>query len=379
MALPDLHDLFQLHQRMISHIPLNDLVRQNRQLHEELASAARRVVERGWYVLGSECSEFEREFARYCGSADCIGVANGTDAIELALRAAGVGPGDRVATVANAGFYSSTATHAIGAVPVYVDVDDTHGMSVASLREALAGKGVRAVIVTHLYGRLADIEEIVALCKPLGIPVLEDCAQSHGASRGGRKAGSFGNLGCFSFYPTKNLGALGDGGAITTDEAALAARLRELRQYGWDSKYRVGRTGGRNSRLDEMQAAMLRIKLPHLDRWNEERRSLARRYAREIQNPRVRCPNDFGPDNVAHLFVVCCEDRDGFRRHLDGHGVSSDIHYPIPDHRQPGYGGGTAVSLPETERLSAQIVTIPCFAELAEDEIRQVIQAVNSW
>ncbi len=364
---------------MTSRVPLNDLVRQNRQLHEELAAAARRVVERGWYVLGSECSEFEREFARYCGSGDCIGVANGTDAIELALRAADVAPGDLVATVANAGFYSSAAIHAIGAVPVYIDVDETHGISVASLRQALAGRGVRAVVVTHLYGRIADIEEIVALCEPLGIPVLEDCAQAHGASRGGRKAGSFGTAGCFSFYPTKNLGALGDGGAITTDDATFAARLRELRQYGWDGKYRVARSGGRNSRLDEMQAAMLRIKLPHLDRWNEERRGLARRYAREMQNPRVRCPNDFGSDNVAHLFVVCCEDRDGFRKHLESRGVSSDIHYPIPDHRQPGYGGGAEVSLPETERLSAQIVTIPCFAELAEDEIRQVIQAVNSW
>lgn len=364
---------------MTKRVPLNDLVRQNRQLHEALASAARRVVERGWYVLGSECSEFEREFARYCGSADCIGVANGTDAIELALRALGVAPGDRVATVANAGFYSSTAIHAIGAVPVYVDVGETHAMSVTSLREALTAGGVRAVIVTHLYGRLAHVEQVVAICKPLGIAVLEDCAQSHGASRGGRKAGSFGTAGCFSFYPTKNLGALGDGGAVTTDDAAFAARLRELRQYGWDSKYRVGRSGGRNSRLDEMQAAMLRIKLPHLDRWNEERRAIARRYAREMQNPRVRCPDDFGPDNVAHLFVVCCEDRDSLRKHLDGRGVSSDIHYPIPDHRQPGYSGAASLCLPETERLSAQIVTIPCFAELAEDEIRQVIQAVNGW
>jgi dTDP-3-amino-2,3,6-trideoxy-4-keto-D-glucose/dTDP-3-amino-3,4,6-trideoxy-alpha-D-glucose/dTDP-2,6-dideoxy-D-kanosamine transaminase len=229
MALPDQHEIFQLHQHMTARVPLNDLVRQNRQLHEELASAARRVVERGWYVLGSECTEFEREFAGYCGSADCIGVANGTDAIELALRAVGVAPGDRVATVANAGFYSSTAIHAIGAVPVYVDVEETHGMNVTSLREVFAGKGVRAVIVTHLYGRLADVEEIVALCKPLGIPVLEDCAQSHGAIRGGRKAGSFGTAGCFSFYPTKNLGACGDAGMVVTNDAGVAERLRMLR------------------------------------------------------------------------------------------------------------------------------------------------------
>src|ERR1700752_3958771 len=294
MALPDQHEIFQLHQHMTARVPLNDLVRQNRQLHEELASAARRVVERGWYVLGSECTEFEREFARYCGSADCIGVANGTDAIELALRAVGVAPGDRVATVANAGFYSSTAIHAIGAGPVYVDVEETHGMSLPSLREALAGQGVRAVIVTHLYGRLADVEAIVALCKPLGIPVLEDCAQSHGASRGGKIAGSFGTAGCFSFYPTKNLGALGDGGAVTTGDAAMAERLRGLRQYGWGSKYRVSRAGGRNSRLDELQAALLLAKLPHLDRWNERRRGIARRLSNEIRHPRIKCPQDFG-------------------------------------------------------------------------------------
>lgn len=366
---------------MTRRIPLNDLVRQSRLIHDELTACARAVIERGWYVLGSECADFEAEFAAYCGVAHCVGVANGTDAIELALRAAGIAEGDGVATVANAGFYASAAIHAIGATPVYVDVAaETHLLCVDSLRQALARQPVRAVIVTHLYGRLADVEAVIALCKPLGIVVIEDCAQAHGAARNGRVAGSLGNAGCFSFYPTKNLGALGDGGAVTTDDAALAARLRELRQYGWDGKYRVARPGGRNSRLDEMQAALLRIKLPHLDRWNEERRSLARRYAREMQNPRVRCPTDFGPDNVAHLFVVRCEDRDGFRRHLDGSGVSSDIHYPIPDHRQPGYSGVLAAGhLPQTERLAGEIVTVPCFAELEEDEVRQVIAAVNSW
>lgn len=363
---------------MTRRVPLNDLVRQSRSIQDDLTACARRVVERGWFVLGSECAGFETEFAAYCGSAHCIGVANGTDAIELALRGLGIAAGDVVATVANAGFYSSTAIHAIGAVPIYVDVKaDTHAMDPQSLQQTLAAKAVRAVIVTHLYGRLAEVEAIVAICKPLGIPVIEDCAQAHGAARNGRKAGSFGAAGCFSFYPTKNLGALGDGGAVTTDDAALAERLRELRQYGWDSKYRVARRGGRNSRLDEMQAALLRIKLPHLDRWNDERRSLAQRYAREMGNSRVRCAADFGADNVAHLFVVCCEDRDGFRRHLDASGVSSDVHYPIPDHLQPGYGGGAA--LPVTERLAGQIVTLPCFAELEEDEIQQVIAAVNSW
>jgi dTDP-4-amino-4,6-dideoxygalactose transaminase len=377
------HDVSLLAQmgKMIRFVPLNDLARQNRLLGDGLATRAREVIEHGRYVLGPECAAFESEFARYCGVADCVGVANGTDAIELALRAAGLGEGHRVATAANAGFYASAAIHATGADPVYVDVAaQTHLIDPEALRQTLARTAVHAVIVTHLYGRLADVEAIAVVCKPHGVAVIEDCAQAHGASRGGRKAGGFGLAGCFSFYPTKNLGALGDGGAVTTDDVAFAARLRELRQYGWAGKYRVDRAGGRNSRLDEMQAALLRIKLPLLDRWNEQRRNIARRYAREITNPRLQCPADFAADHVAHLFVVRCEDRDGFRRHLDKHGVGSDIHYPTPDHLQAGYRGTLAAgSLPQTERLAGQIVTIPCFAELEEQEIRHVIDVANGW
>jgi dTDP-4-amino-4,6-dideoxygalactose transaminase len=365
---------------MTRRIPLNDLVRQNRLIHEELVGSARRVIERGWYVLGSEGTEFEKAFAAYCGVPHAVGVANGTDGIELALRAVGVDEGNSVATVANAGFYASTSIRAIGARPLYVDVvPDTHSMSIDSLQRELARNAVRAVIVTHLYGRLADIETITAICKPLGIPVIEDCAQAHGATRNGRAAGSLGDAGCFSFYPTKNLGALGDGGAVTTHDAAIAERLRELRQYGWDKKYQVSRTGGRNSRLDELQAALLLAKLPHLDRWNVDRRAIARRYSNEIRNPRIKCPQDFGTDNVAHLFVVRCDDRDGLRRHLEARGVGSDIHYPIPDHQQPAYAASSVGRLPETERLAKEIVTIPCFPEMEDAEISEVIDAVNAW
>src|SRR4051794_37064832 len=219
---------------MARRVPLNDLVRHNHLIQDSLLDAARRVIERGWYVLGSEVTDFEAAFAAYCGVSHAVGVANGTDAIELALRAAGVAEGDGVATVANAGFYAATAIHAIGADPLYVDVTETHSMSVDSLHRVLARHRVRAVIVPHLYGRLATIETVAAICEPLGIAVLEDCAQAHGARRGGKLAGSFGTAGCFSFYPTKNLGALGDGGAVTTGDATMAARLRELRQYGWD-------------------------------------------------------------------------------------------------------------------------------------------------
>jgi dTDP-3-amino-2,3,6-trideoxy-4-keto-D-glucose/dTDP-3-amino-3,4,6-trideoxy-alpha-D-glucose/dTDP-2,6-dideoxy-D-kanosamine transaminase len=364
---------------MTRRVPLNDLARQTHLVHDELIDAARRVIERGWYVLGPEVTDFEAAFAGYCGVSHAVGVANGTDAIELALRAVGVAEGDGVATVANAGFYASMSIHAIGANPLYVDVTGTHSMSVDSLNRVLARNTVRAVIVPHLYGRLADIAAIVAICKPLGIAVLEDCAQAHGARRDGKVSGSFGTAGCFSFYPTKNLGALGDGGAVTTSDAAMAKRIRELRQYGWDRKYRVSRTGGRNSRLDELQAALLLAKLPHLDRWNEDRRRIARRYSEEIRNPRVKCPDDFGADNVAHLFVVCCKDRDGFRQHLEAHGIGSDIHYPIPDHQQPAYATPNLDGLPQTERLAGEIVTIPCFTEMEEAEISQVIAAVNGW
>jgi aminotransferase EvaB len=365
---------------MTRRVPLNDLVRQNRLIHEELVGSARRVIKRGWYVLGSEGADFEKAFAAYCGVPHAVGVANGTDGIELALRAVGVGEGDRVATVANAGFYASTSIHAIGARPMYVDVvAQTHSMNVDSLKREIAQTPVRAVVATHLYGRLADVETIAAICKPLGIPVIEDCAQAHGATRNGKAAGSFGTAGCFSFYPTKNLGALGDGGAVTTSDAAMAERLRELRQYGWDKKYQVSRTGGRNSRLDELQAALLLAKLPHLNRWNGDRRAIARRYSTEIKHSRIECPQDFGADNTAHLFVVRCKDRDHLRRHLEARGVSSDIHYPIPDHRQPAYSASSPGELPETERLAQEILTIPCFPEMEEEEIDQVIDAVNSW
>jgi len=361
-------------------IPLNDLLRHNLLLHDELANSARRIIERGWYILGSEGAEFESAFASYCGVPHAVGMANGTDAIELALRAVGIGEGHSVATVANAGFYASTSVRAIGAQPVYVDVvPETYSMSIESLRRELARNSVHAVIATHLYGRLADIETITAICRPLGIPVIEDCAQAHGATRNGRAAGSFGIAGCFSFYPTKNLGALGDGGAVTTSDAAIAERLRELRQYGWDKKYQVSRAGGRNSRLDELQAAFLLAKLPHLDRWNEARREIARRYSEEIRNPRVKFPRDFGADNVAHLFVVRCEDRDGFRQHLEAHGIASDIHYPIPDHQQPAHADPNVAGLQETELLTREIVTIPCFGEMEEEEISRVIDAVNGW
>lgn len=349
----------------------------------DLAEAVRRVIDSHWYVLGQEVTAFEQEFAAYVGSAHCVSLANGTDALELGLRALGVNRGDRVACVANAGFYGSTAIHAIGAHPIYVDIDPSSAnMAAGSLQQALAQQP-KAVIVTHLYGRMADIETLAAMARAAGVAVIEDCAQAHGARRNGRMAGSVGDMGCFSFYPTKNLGALGDGGAVTCQDAALVGRLRALRQYGWSSKYTVALANGRNSRLDEMQAAVLRAKLPLLDGWNAERRRIASRYHEAFANLPVDLPGPVGEDYVAHLYVLRLPEasqRDGFRAHLQGRDVATDVHYPIPDHRQPAYpSGDSRHSLPATESACDRNVTLPCFPGMTDSQVEQVIDAARSF
>ncbi|WP_440225592.1 DegT/DnrJ/EryC1/StrS family aminotransferase [Dokdonella sp. MW10] len=361
-------------------IPLNDLRRHNAGCNEEFITVASRVLDSGWYVLGENVASFEREFAAFCGVAHAAGVGNGTDALELALRALGVRAGDHVVTVANAGMYTASAVRSVGARPVFVDIDaESLCVDVDGLEGVIAA-GPAAIVVTHLYGRLAEIERVVELASSHGIPVVEDCAQAHGASRGGRKAGSFGDIGCFSFYPTKNLGALGDGGAVVTSRDDLADRLRQLRQYGWTSKYVAQTPGGRNSRLDELQAAFLRVKLRHLDQWNAARRAIANRYADGITNARVSVPARMEADSVAHLYVVRTDDRDGLREHLRQAGVSSDVHYPVPDHRQPCMRDDFAsVNLPNTEHACDHILTLPCFPEMTSEEVQSVVDACNSW
>lgn len=359
-------------------IPLFSAERVNAGL--DLNTPTQRVIASHWYVLGNEVSSFEQEFAAYCGTSSCVSLANGTDALELGLRALDVGAGDPVMLAANAGFYGSTAVHAIGATPIYVDVDsETLTMSAGALREALGKARPKAIIVTHLYGQLADIESIVAIAGEARIPVIEDCAQSHGAARGGRRAGSFGTIGCFSFYPTKNLGALGDGGGVVTSSAELDARLRQLRQYGWRAKYHVDVSGGRNSRLDEMQAAILREKLPHLERWNAERRHIASRYNQAFSGLPLRCPASLGDDYVAHLYVIRLDDRDAFRDFLKAHGVTTDVHYPIPDHRQAAYASGTEAALPVTEGACTTAVSLPCFPGMTDEEVERVSRAVRLY
>ena len=348
---------------------------------KSLNAAICRVMERGHYILGPENQAFETAFAGYCGVAHATAVGSGTDAIELALRAIGIRQGEAVATVANAGFYVTTALLAIGATPLFVDIDpQTYLMSSSALDRLLGSTRTHCVIVTHLYGLLADMDSILAVCAARQVPVLEDCAQAHGATRNGLKAGSFGIAGCFSFYPTKNLGALGDGGAVVTGDDSVAQRISELRQYGWVGKYRVVHLGGRNSRLDEMQAAILSAKLPYLDEWNRARRQIANRYSAEITNPKIACPAALGADHVAHLYVVRSEERDDLRRHLMSRNISTGIHYPIPDHRQPCLSGMPIVAeLPHTDCASAEVLTLPCFPEITDAEVDAVIDGLNTW
>jgi dTDP-3-amino-2,3,6-trideoxy-4-keto-D-glucose/dTDP-3-amino-3,4,6-trideoxy-alpha-D-glucose/dTDP-2,6-dideoxy-D-kanosamine transaminase len=365
----------------ILHVPLNDLRRSQEDVQRAVRSAVERVLDAGSYVLGNECARFEREFAQYCGVEYCLGVGNGTDALELSLRALGIGQGRRVATVANAGYYSATALAMVGAQPVYVDVDpDTQLADVDALSRLIGTGKVDAAIVTHLFGLMGDIQPIKSAAALARIPLIEDCAQAHGARRGEDRAGSVGDIAAFSFYPTKNLGAVGDGGAVVTNDPALAKRVASLRQYCWDEKYRVAATGGANSRLDEMQAAVLRAKLPHLDGWNARRREVAARYSREIRHPRVHCPPVRGSEYVAHLYVVACEERSALQEHLASARIGSAVHYPIPDHLQPvAIGSASASPLPITEQLAGRILTLPCFPELRDDEVERVIGSINDW
>ncbi|MDP1684988.1 DegT/DnrJ/EryC1/StrS aminotransferase family protein [Hydrogenophaga sp.] len=360
---------------------INDLLARTRAHEERINAAFQRVVARGWFVLGPEVAQFEHSFATYLGLTHCVSVANGTDAIELGLRAVGVGKGNMVATVANAGMYSTTAILAIGAEPCFMDVSpDTHNVTLAEV-ERVISLGVKAVVVTHLYGRAADkIEEIARACKAAGVMLFEDCAQAHGAQISGHKVGSFGDASSFSFYPTKNLGALGDGGAIATDSDEVAAVVRSLRQYGWSQKYHVDRANARNSRLDEMQAAVLSEFLPLLDAANARRREIAQRYVNTIKHSKVSLPSWAGADYVAHLFVIRCPERDALRTHLRDLDIAADVHYPLPDHRQPVFNGVyAAVSLPITEVLVGEILTLPCYPEMTDEQVDLVANGINAW
>ena len=358
---------------------INELGRLPETSIHELEQACRDVIRSGWFVLGPHTARFEDGFAQYCGASHAIGVANGTDALEIALRGLGVGDGHVVLAAANAGFYGSHAILSVGATPRYVEIDEATMTLTAETLASADWQGVKAVIVTHLYGLIAPVAELVELANAKGVPVIEDCAQAHGATLDGRRAGSWGKLSCFSFYPTKNLGALGDGGAIVTSDSELAGHVRQLRQYGWSAKYDVSLPHGRNSRLDELQAALLNTKLPHLDEANSRRRAIANRYVAGIQHPQISLPSILDDRYVAHLFVGRTAERDFLRAHLCAKKIPCDVHYPIPDYRQAVLKNASYATLPVTERACQQVLTLPCFPEMKDDEVDSVIAAVNEW
>jgi aminotransferase EvaB len=365
-------------ERGTARVPVADPGRAARALREQLRAAFDRFLASGHYVHGPEHAAFETEFAKFVGVRNCVGVASGTDALELALLAVGCREGDAILTAANCGGYSTTAARGVGLSVRFADVDPiTLCLSRSTVEQAL-GLDVRAVVVTHLYGLLADVEEIVSLCRERGVVVIEDCAQAAGARRDGRRAGAFGDASTFSFYPTKNLAALGDGGAVATDDDETAQRVRFLRQYGWDKKYSVSVTHGRNSRLDELQAAVLRVRLDQLDAGNERRREIVGRYAGTLATDAGRFVATENEDFVAHLSVAVLDDRERALARFAEAGVGTDVHYPVADHRQPAWREDYAdVHLPVTERAVESVLTVPCFPELTEEETERVCEVLR--
>ncbi|MEL6412428.1 MAG: DegT/DnrJ/EryC1/StrS family aminotransferase [Pseudomonadota bacterium] len=360
-------------------VPFLDIRSTYEDLHEEIDEAVSRVLQSGWYILGPELGAFEAEFASYCGTKHCIGVANGLDALILSLRALDIGEGCDVIVPSHTFIATWLAVSAVGARPCPVECDQyTFNLNPEEISAAITPK-TKAIIPVHLYGQVADMSSIMSVAKEHGLFVIEDAAQAHGASYMGQRAGSFGDAGCFSFYPGKNLGAFGDAGAITTSSDELADKLRMLRNYGSRQKYKNEETGS-NSRLDPLQAAILRVKLAHLDRWTERRRALASRYNEKLQGVALpKVPNWAGP--VWHLYVIQHPERDALQDHLEANGISTLIHYPIPPHLQEAYLdlGIKRGSLPIAERLANECLSLPIGPHLSDEEQDAVIEAVNSF
>ena len=366
-----------------------DLHAINERFRSEMDMAAKRVLDSGWYLLGKENEAFEREFAAYCGVKHAIGCANGLDALKLVVRAMEIGPGDEVIAPANTYIASLIAVSANGATPVLVEPDlATYLIDPAKIEEKITPR-TKAIMVVHLYGRACEMTKIWEVAQRHGLRVIEDCAQAHGACFGDRRVGALGDAAGFSFYPGKNLGCLGDGGAVTTNDDALAKKVRALRNYGSDVKYHFPYRGT-NSRLDEIQAAWLRVKLPHLDADNARRAEIALRYCREIGNPAMTLPIPFNQTikrsndqtiltNVWHVFPVRVERRDAFQAYLTERGIQTVIHYPIPPHRQPAYTEWHNLKLPITEKIHETILSLPISPVMTDAEVGEVVAAVNDW
>jgi dTDP-4-amino-4,6-dideoxygalactose transaminase len=350
---------------------------------DEMMAALARVLDGGMYILGAEVKAFEQEFARQFDFSDAVGVANGTDAIALALRSLEIGPGDRVATVSHTAVATVAAIEMVGASPVFVDISsDTYTLDPVALARTLeATDGIKAVIPVHLYGNPADVTAIMAIANRFDVPVIEDCAQAHGAKLDGRFVGSMAHAATFSFYPTKNLGALGDGGMVAVNDPECARKLRMLREYGWERRY-ISEVPGVNSRLDELQAAFLRVKLPHLEAGNRRRAEIAAAYDSALADTGLVLPRTRPrATHVYHQYVVRHPDRDQLKARLESRGTGTNIHYPVPVHRQPAYEGRCVIDpggLSTTDAVAREVLSLPMYPELGDAAIARIVDAVRS-
>jgi dTDP-4-amino-4,6-dideoxygalactose transaminase len=357
-----------------------------RALQAEIDAAVARALQSGWYILGQEVRAFEAEFAAWLGAAKAVGCGNGTDALALALRGLGIGPGMSVVTVSHTAVATVAAIEMVGATPLLIDIDpDCYTMDPAELAAVLdhppsGVPPIRAAIPVHLYGQPAALDAIIAACSRHGVKVIEDCAQAHGATIGGRKVGTFTEAATFSFYPTKNLGALGDGGMVATRDAALGEDIAALRQYGWRTHY-ISEAIGVNSRLDELQAAILRVKLEHLDAQNARRQAIAAAYDDALRSTSIKPPvRRDGVGHVYHLYVLRVPDRAGLQARLRADGIATGIHYPSPVHVQPAYRGRVALGpsgCRATEIASEQVLSLPMYPELTAAQVAHVCEALR--
>lgn len=362
-------------------IPFVTFLPMEKELNEELRGAFDRVFTRSWYIGGEEDSSFEKAFAEYCGTQYCVGVGNGLDALMLALKALNIGEGDEVIVPSNTYIATALAVTYVGAIPVFVEPDiRTFNIDPVLIERSLSRK-TKAIMPVHLYGQACDMDPILAVAKKYGLKVIEDCAQAHGATYKGKRVGSFGDVAGFSFYPGKNLGALGDAGAIVTNNKELADKVRALGNYGSDYKYHHIYKGN-NSRLDELQAAFLAVKLPHLERMNVERRRVATKFTEGIKNSKVVTPyvlQDCVP--VWHIYGIRCAERDALEKYLNGKGIGTKKHYPIPMHLQKCYKDLNISQgmLPIAEKISSTELSIPMYYGIQDEEIQYIIDSINEF
>lgn len=360
-------------------VPFATFERMHDAIEDEMANAFKRVFKKGWFIQGEECNLFEKEFAEYCGSQYCVGVATGLDALMLSLRALDISSGDEVIIPSNTFIATALAISYVGAIPVLVEPDPkTYNLTGAGLEEAITAH-TKVILPVHLYGQSAQMDEILQIAKKYHLYVVEDCAQAHGATFGGKKVGTFGDIGCFSFYPGKNLGALGDGGAIVTDNLELAKKVRCLGNYGSSTKYEHVYKGT-NSRLDELQAAFLRIKLRHLDEYNKERNAIAVEYLKRVKNPLITLPEvGKNRNHIWHIFPVLCKQREKLHDYLEAVGIGTASHYPKAICNQICYEGENFPKQKIALRIAAEELSIPMYVGMTPKEVDYVIDSLNAF